>query len=457
MKRSQQSFVLAALSGLCLALSSCASPTRAADTVVPVPAIPSVAASTAYSVKVNGEEVAVNDESRFDFQTAMFTMSGTANVEIKVLTGNAQKCTVHPLRHKITPQVAGDTLSFTISKPLKLVVKVEGAPNLALIATPLETDVPKEGDKNVIYFGPGVHEGGAIKPQDGQTIYLAPGALVMGRIEATGVKDVTVKGRGILDTSKNSSRAAKRCGVLFNKCSNVKVEGIGVRGGSWWQTLYLASDNVEVSQMNLFGKEINTDGVDIDGVKNFAVRDTFIRSGDDGLGWHAVDAKANGENPTDGALAEDCVIWDTTGGNGIRIGASMETALFQNVTFRNIDILWHNMDAIRSDHSDWALCKNIRFENIYDEAPRNQAINFFIAKTSYSNDNGYKDERGHFDGLHFINVNSAAKGVTLLGLDKDHLIENVTFQNCRVGDKTLSQPSDIKTNEFVKNVSFENK
>jgi polygalacturonase len=447
MKRTRKPFAFAVFGGLCLALLSSCAPMRAADTVVAVPAIPGVAASTSYSVKVNGKDVAVNDESRFDFQTAMFTMSGTAHIEIKVLTGNAQKSTVHPLRHKITPRVNGSTLSFTLSKPLKLVVKVEGAPNPALIATPLETNAPKEGDKNVLYFGPGIHEGGAIKLQDGQTIYLAPGALVMGRIEATGVKNVTVKGRGILETAKNSSRAAKRCGVLFNKCSNVKVEGIGVRGGSWWQTLYLASDNVEVPQMNLFGKEINTDGVDIDGVKNFAVRDTFILSGDDGPGWHALDAKANGEMPTDNALDEDCVIWSTTGGNGIRVGASIETSLFQNVTFRNLDILAHNTDAIHSDHSDWAMCKNIRFENFADESTRNQVINIFIAKTGYSNDNGYKDERGHFDGLHFINVTAPAAGanrVTLLGFNAGHLIENITFQNCRIGDKTLSQLATLR-------------
>ena len=72
-------------------------------------------------------------------------------------------------------------------------------PNLALLATPLETNVPKPGDANVMYFAPGVHEAGIIRPQSGQTVYLAPGALVKGRIEARNVKDVRITGRGVLD------------------------------------------------------------------------------------------------------------------------------------------------------------------------------------------------------------------------------------------------------------------
>lgn len=47
---------------------------------------------------------------------------------------------------------------------------------LALCVTPLENDVPAAGDTNVVYFGPGVHEPGVIKPVFGQTVYLPPGA-----------------------------------------------------------------------------------------------------------------------------------------------------------------------------------------------------------------------------------------------------------------------------------------
>lgn len=424
----------------------------AGDTVVPVPAIPGVPQSSTLAVKVNGQEIPVNDEKYFDFQTAAFGLTGTAAVEISV-NGPLQNCAVLPSRYKITPVVEGQKITFAFSGPLKLVVQIDGQLPLALIATPPEQDVPQPSDPGVLYFAPGIHNAGIIRPQSGQTVYLAPGALVKGRIEAKDVHHVTVKGRGVLDSGRHSVRKEKTPGILFERCSEIKVEGIGLRGGTWWQSLYLASRNIEVSHMNLFGKTVNTDGIDIDGVTNFTARDCFIRAEDDGFGWHAVDAKANGEIPTEETLAENCVIWNTGAGNGLRIGASMESPLFRNITFRNIDVLKHAGAAIRSDHSDWAWCKNIRFENFIDETPA-RTVEIVIAKTRYSNDNGYKDERGHFDGLHFVNLVSPGGAIVLRGADEEHLIENVTFENCSIGGAPLTNIQQITTNPFVRNVSF---
>lgn len=433
-------------------LAVSAFPVHAADTVVPVPAMPGVAASSIYQLRVNGQEVAVNDEGRLDFHTASFCMSGTATVEIRVPDGS-ENPVVRPLRHKITPAFKDHALTFSISTPLKLVVQIKGKPPLALFATPLESKIPQPSDPNVLYFGAGIHEPGVIRPQTGQTIYLAPGALVRGRIEAKDVKNVTVKGRGILEAGKYSVRNDKTPGILFEKCSGITLEGIGLRGGSWWQTLFLLTDHVRVSDMNILGKSVNTDGIDTDGVKDLVARNCFIRCEDDGFGWHAVDAKRNGEPVTENCLAEDCVIWNTRYGNGLRIGASMETGLFQNITFRNIDVLEHAGAAIRSDHSDWAMVKNLRFENFTDESSA-QTIQIAIEKTRYSNDNGYKNERGHFDGLHFINVTSPAGKIELRGFDAEHRIDNVTFENCSIGGQPVDALEDITINEFVTRVSF---
>ena len=437
---------------LVLLLSQVAVPSRAENTVVPVPAIPGVAASTLYQVRVNGIEVPVNDESRYDFQTAAFCLSGTATVEVRIPEG-AKAPVVRPLRYKIVPTVKDRTVTFSIDKPLKLVMDIPGQLPLALLATPLETRVPQPNDPHVLYFGPGVHEAGIIHPESNQTIYLAPGALVKGRIEANGVENVTVKGRGVLDGSAFSERKAKTPGILFSRCSNIKVEGIGYRAGSWWQSLYLLTNHVEVSHMNLFGNVVNTDGIDLDGVQDLTARDCFIRCADDGFGWHAVDGKTNGEPVTKNCLAEDCVIWNTSYGNGLRVGASMETQLFQDITFRNIDVLRHANAAICSDHSDWAWCKNIRFENFTDETP-GKTIQMIIAKTRYSNDNGFRDERGHFEGLHFVHVTSPGGAIELRGFDAGHLINDVTFEGCVIGNHPIKSLGDITVNEFVTNISF---
>ena len=206
--------------------------------------------------------------------------------------------------------------------------------------------------------------------------------------------------------------------------------------------------------MHLLSFGVNNDGIDIDGVTDFYAHDCFIGCGDDGFGWHAVDAEANGEPPSMNCLADNCVIYNTHAGNGLRVGASMETKLFKDITFRNIDVLEHANAGIRSDHSDWAMSENVTFENFYLERP-GRPIDVKIQKTRYSNATGYLDERGHMLNWQFINVQSPGGVIELAGVDEEHAIRNVLFKNCCLGGVPLQEQSIIK-NEFVYDVLIEN-
>lgn len=68
---------------------------------------------------------------------------------------------------------------------------------LFIFADPPEKDVPAKGP-GVHFFGPGVHDiGPHYAVQGGETVYLAPGAVVRGTLTARGA-NVRVCGRGIL-------------------------------------------------------------------------------------------------------------------------------------------------------------------------------------------------------------------------------------------------------------------
>lgn len=451
-------FLIAALSCLVMARSI----SWADETPVAHPPIPALSASSVYKITVDGIPIPVNDESHFDFHTAFFSMEKPAELSIEFMDGTSFQ-SIHPLRYGIEPEVAGNTVRFTLEKPLKLVIKASGGAQtmpLALCATPIEKHAPSPGDPDVLYYDAGVHEAGVIKPTTGQTVYLAPGALVKGRIEVNNATGVTIHGRGTLDARGYSQRNEKTSAILFDRCQDVHVEGIGIRGGSWWMTLFLLTRNASIQDVSLLGKTVNTDGIDIDGVENFVARNCFIRCEDDGFGWHALDAEANGEPLTENCLAEDCVIWNTKAGNGLRIGASMETQFFRNIIFRNIDVLMHAGSAIYSDHSDWARCENIRFENFTIESLGGKGhppIKMYITKTRYSNNTGYRDERGHYDGIQFINITMPKNSppATLQGFDANHRIQNVLFKNCHQGNKPIDSIDDISINEFVDNVLFD--
>ncbi len=421
--------------------------------VVPVPGHPEAHGSALYGLYVGGHPIEVKDEA-FDFDVAMFTM-GDAPVLVDIMVmDHFEKFSLKPDRHGLQVERIHNALRFTLEEPHKLVLQIPGRKPLAIIATPLETEVPSPSDPNVVYFAPGVTRAGVIRPESGQTLYFAPGALVKGRIEARDVTNVKVLGRGLLETAGYAIRDKKLHGILFDRSENIFVEGIGVRSDdTWWQTLFLNTINAEVAQVNLFGIGVNTDGVDIDAVKNFLVRDSFIRCEDDGLGWHSLDAAVNGEMITEDAVADNLVIWNTRAGNGIRIGASMEAQLWRNITIRNVDILMHDGSGIMSDYSDWAWMDNLRFENVTIEKP-SSPIYFFISETRYSNSNGYLTQRGHMHGVLFENFTMNGGRISLTGAGERNRINDVYFNNCTNAGKLVDSPKDIKTNKYVTNIHF---
>ncbi|WP_309398924.1 glycosyl hydrolase family 28 protein [Cerasicoccus maritimus] len=421
--------------------------------VVPHPGHATRPISPRYEMIADSQRIDVRD-GRFDFDEAMFSM-GDSPIEVTIyVKDDFTDFTLKPDRHGIDVEKTNQRLTFTLFEPNNLVLQIPGQKPLAIHVTPKEVNPPSAEDADVIYFGPGVTTAGVIQPKSGQTVYLAPGAVVKGRIEATGVKDVKLLGRGILETEGYALRDEKKHGILFDQCENIYVEGIGVRSwDTWWQILFLNTIDSEVAHINVYGVGVNTDGVDIDAVKNFVVRDSFLRVEDDGLGWHSLDAETNGELITENVLADNLVIWNTRWGNGIRIGASMEAQLWRNITIRNVDILMHNLAGIYSDYSDWAWMQNLRFENMTIEKSSNP-IDFKIGQSRYSNSTGYLSEYGHFDGLLFDNITMTGGTIRLSGYDSKHRINAVRFNNCIKGGQPVKSMSDISINQFVTDVAF---
>jgi hypothetical protein len=411
--------------------------------------------SSDFELSIDGQQVFVAKETYFGdsiFNSSQFFVKGETTIEI-ISAEAIKNFEIRPRNLEIKGEIDGKKLTFSVSQPQMLMITINDYEPLCLFQTPPEENIPDRNNENVIYFAKGVHNAGVIKPKNGQTIYLEQGAYVKGRIYAENVNNIDIKGRGILDARGFTDKPKKIGGIEFKNCNDILIDGIGLRTGEWWQTLFLLCNDVEVKNMNLMSFGLNNDGIDIDGVTNFKASNCFIGCGDDGFGWHAVDGESNGEPPTRNCIAENCVIYNTHAGNGIRLGASMETVLFEDITFRNITVLAHANAGIRSDHSDWATIKNLTFENFYIEQP-GRPIEIRIEKTKYSNSKGFRDERGHIDGLHFKNVFAPSGTIVLEGYDHDHIIQNVSFDNVKIDDQLISEEKAIKVNAFVKSITF---
>jgi len=427
----------------------------------PLPLVPDVQRSSVYRVFVAGSEVPVGVETTGGktFHVGSFLFSG--RVELRVVVRRPfTKYIIRPLRFALTEQAviadgaAGQKeMRLTLDEPRKLIIELEGLDPLVLISAPPDPPPPDRSDPNVIYFPPGVHEPGRIRLKDNQTVYLAEGAKVYGTIEALCVKNVRVTGRGHLYGTKHTTWSDRIYGLVFDRCQNVTVEHIGLRDCYWWTTEFLLCDGVDIRDVNILSFNRNNGGLMIDGCSKLTARDCLLMTMDDCICPHALNAAGNGEEPSDGMRFENMVLYNVFTGNAIRIGASFETGEVRNWTFRNIDVVHRRGAAIYSDHSDWALVRNLVFENVVDEASHGRSIDMRIDKTAYSCQTGYRDARGAFDGVYFINVQSQAGGIRLQGFDEDHAMSNVVFAGCGIKGRPVDD-ADVVRNKFVYKLTF---
>jgi len=154
-----------------------------------------------YMARVLDPPFAENYDYGGPYSFANFDMSGSVVVRI-ASKRSLRNVVIRPQSYGIKPTLVDDhTLTLTLEKPLKLSVEPDGKNGpLLLFANPIETDAPKAGDENIVYFGPGVHKPEKIVLESNQILYLAGGAVVKAEVLVKGT-NIRICGRGILDGS----------------------------------------------------------------------------------------------------------------------------------------------------------------------------------------------------------------------------------------------------------------
>ena len=288
--------------------------------------------------------------------------------------------------------VDGRTASFDIARPGQFVLEMgENRPQLHIFADApfVHRAVPDE-----IYFAPGVHDAGLICPTNGQTVCLAPGATVYGALLLENVTNVTVTGRGILDSSKivrtsadgrhlrtlrREDRSALRDVTQFMcaGCENIRVEGVVLRDSPFWAMVFRGGcRNVTVDGVKIVGQwRYNSDGIDICGCENVRVRNCFVRSFDDCFVVRDGGRGADGRNlASRDVVCENSVLWCDWGFNAKAQLTGAPDALIEGVVVTNC--VFANVDsggvilAARPGGRN-GIVRNVRVEDIeYDFAER---------------------------------------------------------------------------------------
>lgn len=474
------------LSCLSVGLVLCGGPLVRAGTVQVVSAPPGEELSKDFTLKVEDREVPVyvakvapsdparrwkamddkaNSADYFELASfASFDMEGTVRVSV-TCPDAIRSVKVLPSSLRIVPTIEGRSLSFTLAHPKPVTLEVNGnwVGALHLFANPLESNLPRRGDPNVLYFGPGIHEITHLVVSNNQTVYVAAGAVVRGVIGTnepfrisgySGLRtysptlvlkgtNITLRGRGIIDGGRCTTHARN---LLSVQGRDITIEGVILRDSSTWTIPIRQSDRVTVQNAKLLGYRANSDGIDICNSRDVTVEGCFIRTLDDLI----VVKTDSGQGEARRIVARDCVLWNEVA-HALSIGAELRQNV-EDVLFTDCDVI-HDKGrewTLRVYHCDSARIRNVRFENLrIEESPR--LISLWIGKAVWTRDN----QRGHIEDVAFRHINALAKPlrVELQGFDETHWVEKVLLEDVQVNGRPLTG-ADVKSNPFVRDLTI---
>ena len=267
---------------------------------------------------------------------------------------------VQPWRLNRRPQIRGRTLTFDVEGEAKLTISrpndfLAASEMLYLFANPPEVHPPVGPSATLRYYAPGIHREN-IDAHTGDTIYLAPGAIVFGALNLWQVDHVKVFGRGVLiyDGPQNPadddgwmSKPNWHC-ITMNHAHDISIEGLTcvVRSRTWQiqmtESRHIVFDNIKVIGAN--AANANADGMDWLGGGDTIVRNSFFRAADDVFAmqtsWNGYTEKAFADqgHPVNNILIENTVV-STSISNIVRAAWPKKNFNGGNFEMRNSDVL----------------------------------------------------------------------------------------------------------------------
>jgi hypothetical protein len=440
-----------------------------AGKVVTYPAPAGETLSADYQVQAGGQRVDVYTARVLDppfagkeydyggpYSFANFDISGSVTVRI-MSPRSLRNTVIRPSLPQVHMTVEDDhILSLTLDRPCKISVEPDGKKGpLLLFANPLETEAPKQGDPNVVYFGPGVHKPEKITLKSGQTLYLAGGAVVKAEVLADG-SNIRICGRGILDGSDWEWRKGPIGNLIAIRNSNdVEVNGITLRGSSHWTIVPRNSRNVTIRNVKICNSRVqNDDGINPCNSQDVLITDCFIRSDDDCVALKGLDFSGSNSN-VERITVENSILWCDRA-RIFLLGHESRAEFMRGVTLRNLDIIHFTMTAFLLEPGEDMHLEDVTAEDIriYGEGQR-ELIRLRPVVNQYMR----KKVPGFIRGVQFKNLTVEGKPgeylVQIEGADAEHNVQNVTFGNVSILGENLAQGSShLKIGEHTENIRF---
>ena len=381
---------------------------------------------------------------------AKFEFSGTVELRIISKTQHIISYQVRPLSYRIPAKQQCDTLQIFIDRPRYLSVEVNGDiyNNLHIFADTL-MNKPKAKKKDLIYFGPGIHDfhGDSIAVASGKTVFLDQGAVVKGWFSVYNAHNVRILGHGIVMPGHHE-------GIMVRYSKNILIDGplttqIPVGG----------SDSVEVRNCKVMSWYGWGDGFNIFASSNIRQHHLFARTSDDCSTIYCTRKGYHGSSRN--IDITDAIYWADVA-HPIMIGLHSQTEEQEEVTnvrYADIDILNHAENqidyqgCIGINDGDDILVHGLLFDNIHIENIRKGML--FNFRVCFNRKYCTAPGRGIEDiTLRNISYSGTEPNMSIIaGYDDNRMVRNIHFENLVINGKKISddmpgKPKWYKTSDM---------
>jgi len=435
------------------------------------------------TVKVDMHQVREAALTRFDF-------AGEVEVEVICHRERVERAELRPAARDIRVQIS-DTgvIRFTLSRPHKLSLEINGDRfhNLHLIAKTVDDARPDLADpavavvkpgihrtdellallaeeRRTLYFAPGLHhiEEVLLRLPSDTTVYLAGGAVLAGSLVCDRVREVSIRGRGMIYLADFGRFSAFR-GIRLVLAEAIEVRGISVIDPPHYSIYLGQSSGVRISDFESFSTRGWSDGIDMMACQDIEIEDVFMRNSDDCIAIYADRWSYRGDSRR--ITVRDSVLWADVahpvhiGIHGNHQGAG---SVIEQIRFENIDILEHDepqdgyQGCLAINAGDRNTVRHVTFEQIRIEPfERGRLLDLRVVRNPV-----YNPEPGSgIRHIRFAHVAARVREGTrsrIEGYDAERSVEEIEIENLSInGVKILdAEAGHIEIGPHTRNIKF---
>ncbi len=396
-----------------------------------------------------------------DTSWAQFSFSESVTLRITKLTpGSFKDIRVLPTSAgiKATRTDQPNTITLTLDRPRQLSIEFDGdiTHPLLVFAQPLEENVPARDASGVVYFGPGLHDLGpdGLELKSNQTIYLADGAFVNGRIHGHNVTHASIRGRGIL-CGRRHGKGPHHLHFTGENSSDITIEGITLVDAPAYFIVSRAA-RTRVDRINTIGWWFNTDGVAAG--PDSVVENCFFKVNDDAIKLYSQNLRVSG-----------CTIWQMENGSPFQISWNSRDDV-SGVRVSDCDVIRcdHNWDnpneaIFASIHGGAGHLTDYVLENIRIENASWRLFNLEIRRNQFAK----SPTLGSIRNLTFKNISwTSSDGqpprrlALFQGDSAESAISDITIENLSLDGETITDANASAFFELepttTRNIRFKN-